>query len=108
MIHVKFYQTQEEIIGVEVSGHAEYAEYGQDIVCAAVSALVFNSINSVDEFTDDSYELENNEQTGYINFLLKENISLESKLLIKSLHLGLIGISAEYGEKYIKVSVKEV
>lgn len=29
-----------------LSGHAEAAEYGEDIVCAAVSVLVTNAINS--------------------------------------------------------------
>ncbi|HEU4963130.1 MAG TPA: ribosomal-processing cysteine protease Prp [Bacilli bacterium] len=29
-----------------VTGHAEAAEYGEDIICAAVSVLVTNAINS--------------------------------------------------------------
>ena len=34
-------------------GHAGYAEEGQDIVCAAVSVLVINTVNSLETFTDD-------------------------------------------------------
>lgn len=33
-----------------VKGHADSAEYGQDIVCAAVSMLVTNAINSCEKF----------------------------------------------------------
>ena len=35
-------------------GHAGYAEEGQDIVCAAVSALIINTVNSLETFTDDA------------------------------------------------------
>ena len=31
------------MVGLEVSGHAGFAEAGRDIVCAAVSALVFSA-----------------------------------------------------------------
>ena len=34
-------------------GHAGYAEAGQDIVCAAVSALIITTVNSLEKFTDD-------------------------------------------------------
>ena len=34
---------------LETQGHAEYAEPGKDIVCAAVSILVFTLIESIDE-----------------------------------------------------------
>ena len=40
MISVKILRNSaSRIVGFEVSGHANYAEYGQDIVCAAVSAF---------------------------------------------------------------------
>lgn len=32
-----------------VDGHADYAPYGQDIVCAAVSAIIQGSLNWFDE-----------------------------------------------------------
>ena len=34
-------------------GHAGYAEEGQDIVCAAVSALIITTVNSLDAFTEE-------------------------------------------------------
>ena len=46
------------MIGFHVEGHAGYADYGQDIVCSAVSVLVINCINSIDELTDASVLLE--------------------------------------------------
>lgn len=45
---------------IEISGHANYAEYGSDIVCASVSSIVttiINCIMNIDSssitFTDD-------------------------------------------------------
>ena len=35
-------------------GHAGYAEEGQEIICAAVSALVINTVNSLEQLTKDS------------------------------------------------------
>ena len=37
-----------EYLGFDCLGHAGYAEAGYDIVCAGISVLVINFINSVD------------------------------------------------------------
>ena len=34
-----------EIVGFQTEGHAGYADAGSDIVCAAISVLVINTIN---------------------------------------------------------------
>ena len=48
MIEVTVYQnTDGKKIGFSSVGHAGYDEYGHDIVCAGVSALVINCINSI-------------------------------------------------------------
>lgn len=39
MVHVTFFFSDSTCIGFDVCGHAKQAEYGQDIVCAAISAL---------------------------------------------------------------------
>ena len=42
--------------GIVMEGHAGYAEEGEDIICAAVSALALNFFNSVEAFTEDEFE----------------------------------------------------
>ena len=42
-------------------GHAGYAEEGQDIVCAAVSALIITTVNSLEKFTEEQIEAEADE-----------------------------------------------
>ena len=35
---------------IKVNGHANYAEYGSDIVCASVSTAVYMSVNQIEVF----------------------------------------------------------
>ena len=94
--------------GIELLGHAGYAQSGQDIVCAAVSALVLNMANSVETFTDDGFEGEMEEKTGGFKFHFTADISPESQLLMNSLVLGLRNIEKEYGRQHIKLEFEEV
>ena len=56
MIHVTIFQNKyKECVGFQTEGHAEYADPGQDIVCAAASILVINTINAIEEFTEDAF-----------------------------------------------------
>lgn len=89
--------------GFQCLGHAGYAEYGQDIVCAAVSVLVVNTINSIEEFTEDAIACEVKEENGDVKFSFTGDISNESKLLVESMLLGLRGIEQEYGNEIIKI-----
>lgn len=50
MIQVNVYRDRERrIYRVHVKGHAGFADYGQDIVCAAVSAIVIGMANATEE-----------------------------------------------------------
>ena len=49
MIEVTVYKTmRHEYAGFDMSGHAGYDDIGKDIVCAAVSVLVINTLNSIE------------------------------------------------------------
>jgi len=103
MIKVSIYNNEDgKIIGFRSIGHAGFAEYGQDIVCAAVSALVINTVNSIEQFTSDTFDLKEDEKKGEIEFRIISKLSKESSLLLNSLILGLQGIMEDYGQKYIK------
>ncbi|MCI9568795.1 MAG: ribosomal-processing cysteine protease Prp [Lachnospiraceae bacterium] len=93
--------------GIRICGHAGYAEYGQDVICAAVSALALNMANSVDSFTEDTFYA-NVEENGVFEFSFPETISSESQLLMKSLILGLENIRDTYGAEYINFRFREV
>lgn len=90
------------------AGMADNHQEGQELVCAAVSALTLNMANSVERFTEDSFEVEQDEETGSFHFRFTSDISSESQLLINSLVFGLQDIEEEYGEPYIKIRFEEV
>ena len=109
MIHITIYQNrQKEYTAFCCIGHAEYADPGEDIVCAAVSALVINTINSIEQLVSDEFDIVTDQESGLIDFSLKDGYSKMSLLLIKSLVLGLQGIRKNYGNEYISLTFKEV
>lgn len=110
MIRINIYQKTDDLYtGFDCMGHAEFADKGKDIVCAGVSALVINTINSVLTFTEDTFETKAEEKSGKLSFYHKGSaISKESELLMKSLVLGLQGIQKNYGTAYITLNFKEV
>lgn len=44
---------------IEIKGHANYDDYGKDIVCASVSSIVITTINAIIEFDPESIYYEN-------------------------------------------------
>ena len=99
MIDVLIYTNQaQEYMGFRMEGHAEYAAHGEDIVCAAVSVLVINTINSIERFTQDKFKSAIHQEEDVVSFEITSHpVSASSKLLMDSLVLGLSGIEAEYG-----------
>ena len=103
--------SEHRYIGISMTGHAGLAEdhqEGQELVCAAVSALTLNMANSVERFTKDRFEAETDDVSGGFFFRFPSSISSGSELLMNSLVFGLLNIEEEYGEPYIKIRFKEV
>ena len=118
------------ILGFESLGHAGYAEQGEDIVCAAlsvlvintlnspdkgedivcagISALVINTVNSLGRFTEEQFTVDASEEEGRIALRLKEPAGHDGGLLIKSLILGLEEIQHTYGNDYLVLDFREV
>ena len=95
-------------VGFSIKGHAGYAEHGQDIICAAVSVLAQNTVNSIEQFTDDTFSGEIDEKTGSLAVSFPHGVGKDSRLLLDSMVLGLTSIAEEYGKKYIKIRFREV
>ena len=104
---ILFRDAEGRYTGFEVKGHSGYAEAGSDIVCAAVSALVINFVNSLDELTDDHYQIDVNQEDAEIDVVFTEELSEEGSLLLRSLILGLTSVEEEHGQ-YLDVIFKEV
>ena len=110
MTQITFQKTTTgEYKGFTCDGHAGYAGYGEDIVCASISVLVINTINSLEQITGEKMQVNTDEDAGtircrFVNQPLKET----SKALIDSLVLGLTQIEKQYGNSYCKLTFEEV
>ena len=98
-----FYDGNGRINGFELNGHAGYGESGTDIVCSAVSVLVFNTINSIESFSKSEFDIEQDKEKGRICFKLRNGADSEAELLLNSLKLGLTSVRDSYGKKYIRI-----
>jgi hypothetical protein len=108
MIDVTFLKNgNSEYVGFKTTGHAEYDDPGQDIVCAAVSALVITVVNSIETFTEDNFVLDTNQKSGDMDFHFTDEIGRDSDLLMNTLYLGISGLCESYGD-YICLTFKEV
>ena len=92
-------------------GHAGFGYRGQDVVCAAVSVLVINTINGIEQFTSDAFTLDSwadQEEKNMLRLVFTEVPSREAALLMDVLVQGLTEIQREYGDSYVTVHIKEV
>ena len=76
------------------------ANHGESYVCAAVSMLVINTINSIEALTDAQFVCNTNEEEGQIDFSLttprSEPAGQSAGILIDAMALGLEDVAAEY------------
>lgn len=86
---------------ITIDGHAEYRERGKDIVCAAVSMLAWNLIESLEKLTKDAIKYEMT--VGHICISFK-NLSERGNVLVDSFLIGIKGIVKFYGERYVQIS----
>ena len=109
MTHVSVIKTRNgEYKGFNCIGHSGYAQAGEDIVCAAISVLVINTINSLDQLAGERFQLVTNEEDGLIDCRFEGNINEKSKLLLDSMILGLREIKKQYGKTFIDLTFEEV
>ena len=85
--------------GITIDGHAGYAEAGKDIVCAGVTALTENLIDSIESLTKDTIQYEIS--PGRVDIHYKD-LSGAGKLLVDSFFLGICGIAQDFPE-HVKI-----
>ena len=96
MTHITFFKNSEkEITGFYSAGHAGYAESGSDIICSAISVLTINTINSIEAFTDDKFDVSVNEDEGIVIFKMAMPVSPETSILLKSYELGVSSVAED-------------
>lgn len=80
---------------IKISGHANFSEYGSDIVCAATSSIVTTTINGILRLEPSSIEYEDSEGLVIINIL-------KHTLVVDSLIDNMISLLKDLASKYEK------
>ena len=75
----------ESYTNLKITGHANYAKYGEDIVCASVSSIVETSINLAHEFNDGIKYIDDQDKIEIINNTNDENVLKVLKNMIEML-----------------------
>lgn len=78
---------------IKVSGHANYAEEGKDVVCAGVTALTQTLVKSIEDLTEDKIEYDISPGRADIKY---GNLSEKAKTLVDSFFIGICMIADEF------------
>jgi len=81
--------------GIVIKGHADFADYGKDIVCAAASSIVITSINACLNVEENS--LEYKEEPNKLTI----SINSKNEIIIKLIK-NMIGMLEELATNYPK------
>ncbi|MDQ7863244.1 ribosomal-processing cysteine protease Prp [Peribacillus frigoritolerans] len=110
MIKVVFDAPQERIASFTLSGHANFAKKGSDIVCAGVSAVSFGAVNAIMSLTDVEPEIEQGREAAIFAAPFRGIFSPESEekvqLLLNGMLISLQTIERDYG-KYMKIILNQ-
>lgn len=107
MITVTFFKKEDLLYGYHSSGHAKYASYGQDIVCAGVSAILFSVAAALEERTTHLF-VETNDTKGTMTVKITDDIFKQDDIqaILRVAQVGIEGIRQEYS-KHIEMKSKE-
>ena len=100
MIKVRVKKEKNVIESIKCNGHAKYAEYGKDIVCASFSTMIITTINAILLIDSNAIRYTDSNNLEIIN-IKKDNIT--NKLLY-----NLVNMIYELKENYDKnIDIKE-
>ena len=79
---------------IQISGHANFDDYGKDIVCASVSAIVYTTINGILNIDKNAIEVIDNKN---LTIKILSNDIITNKLINNMITL-LKDLSEQYQE----------
>ena len=80
-------------------------DHGKSEVCAAVSLMVLNTVNSIEALTDEPFSTDFYEEGGLLRFIMENPPKQKSRLLLESMLLGLRQVKDKYPEE---IEIKEI
>lgn len=102
MINVKVVYWQKNCKEISVYGHADSGLYGQDLVCAAVSGIVFGTLNALEQSFSENIKIDI--EDNKIKITVIKSIK-ETNLMLKMLVIQLKTVTNQYPNN---ITLKEV
>ncbi|QQK80932.1 ribosomal-processing cysteine protease Prp [Salicibibacter cibi] len=92
-----------------LAGHADAADYGEDIVCAGVSAVAIGTVNAIEALCATPLDVDSEEDGGYLHGAVPDTWSGREfeggQLLLEGMLVAINGIQESYGD-FIEVTEK--
>ncbi len=107
MITIYWQRREERLAGFRVAGHAGFADHGQDIVCAAVSALAQTAVLALERLTEATVSVDIGEGSLACRVEKAGEHSTRAWIILESMRLGVQEIAAHYPE-YVEIHDQEV
>lgn len=85
MIVVKVKYNQSSVCEVTITGHANYADFGKDIVCSSVSSIVITTVNGIDSVVSGFLMVE--EKKDQMKLIVQRDDEIGQKLLWNMIEL---------------------
>ncbi|MBO5503061.1 MAG: ribosomal-processing cysteine protease Prp [Lachnospiraceae bacterium] len=108
MTKVRIDRRKGKYSGFCCDGHTGYAEAGEDIVCAGVSAIVINTVNCLEDLLEEDISYSYEEEGGRIELKFRSEPSEKAEFLIDCMIHGLKWIRLQYGSDHLDYQVREV
>lgn len=109
MINITAIKDEYSIVEFKITGHANYNDYGRDIVCSSISVLAQTTVIALHDLL--GIKIDYQIEDGYLYCRLPNDISIEirerAKILLDAMLLGIENLQVTYKE-YINVVIKEV
>ena len=104
MTRCEFFTEGDRITGFSVSGHSGYAEAGQDIVCAAISAVVTMAEATINDICGAKAKVRVKDADARITLTLPTSCDEEETVqaVLSGLLLTLVNLREQYPD-YIEV-----
>ena len=104
MVSVAFKKVNDALTSLTMSGHAESADHGSDLVCAGISSIVFGALNGFDQLASGKFEYDIKD--NYVNVNVIDDACITNKLL-SFVYIQLLTVEEQYPEN-IKIKITEV
>ena len=109
MTRIVFHKRGEDFVRIESEGHAGYADRGEDIVCAAISALLQGAALGVLKVVGVKADYRVNEEKGSLHLSLPREMEAQARhdcnVILRTLLESVSDLQKGYSD-HIEVEVK--